>query len=93
MKCESEGKILFEFPTKRGTTAKGTDWESKEYLMETSEKYHSKMRFSVISFDGPIDKPPKIGDKIKVFFTVEAKEYKGNWYNDVKAHRIEHIIK
>ena len=91
MKCEAEGKILIELPLKRGTTSKGKDWESKEYIMETSERYGSKMKFSIISFDGPIENPPQAGDKVKVYFTVEAREYNGSWYNDVKAHQIHKL--
>lgn len=89
MKCEAEGIILVELPVKRGTTANGNDWESREYVMETSERYHSKMKFGMISFDGPIENPPKQGDKVKIYFTVTAREHNGSWYNGVKAHRIE----
>ena len=91
MKCTAEGVILQELPSKRGTTSKGKDWESREYVMETSERYHSKMKFSVVSFDGPIENPPKVEDKVRVYFTVEAREYNGSWYNDVKAHQLERL--
>ena len=45
MKCEAEGKILVELPSTGGVTRDGKDWEKREYIMETSERYHSKMRF------------------------------------------------
>ena len=44
MKCEAEGKILYEFTPVRGITKDGKDWERRDYVMETSERYHSKMR-------------------------------------------------
>ena len=91
MKCETEGKILVELPTTSGNTKNGKEWEKREFVMETNERYHSKMRFAMYSCDGPIENPPKIGDMVKVAFTVEAREYKNNWYNEVKAHRIEQI--
>lgn len=91
MKCQASGKILVELPTTQGKTAKGKEWEKKEYVMETSEHYRSKMRFSIISFDGPIENPPKVGDNVNIYFTVEAREYKGSWFNEVKAHKIEPI--
>ena len=91
MKCEAEGKILVELPSTGGVTRDGKDWEKREYIMETSERYLSKMRFSVCSFDCPVENPPKVGDKIRVNFTVEAREYKGNWYNEVRVHRTENI--
>ena len=55
MKCEAEGKILVELTSTGGVPRDGKDWEKREYIMETSERYHSKMRFSVCSFDGPVD--------------------------------------
>lgn len=84
------GKILVELPTTHGITKTGKDWEKREYIMETNERYQSKMRFSLYSWDGPIENPPKVGDKIEVSFSVEAREVKGVWYNEVKACRIEY---
>ena len=49
----------------------------------------TKMKFSLYSWDGPVDNPPKIGDKVEISFSVEAKENKGAWYNEVKAYSIE----
>lgn len=89
IQCEASGVILVELPATYGTTKSGKDWEKIDFIMETSEKYHSKLRFSMISFDGPIDDAPKVGDSIKLRFTVEAREYNGNWYNDVKAYSIQ----
>lgn len=89
MSHKASGKILVELPTTHGTTKTGKDWEKREYVMETSERYQTKMRFSVYSWDGPIENPPKIGDNIDISFVVEARDVKGAWYNEVKAYNIE----
>lgn len=89
MECKASGKILSELPSSSGTLKSGKYWEKREYIMETSERYHSKMKFSLCSFDGQIENPPKVGDCIKLYFVVEAKEYQGKWYNDVKGTRLE----
>ena len=91
MKCEAEGRILVELPSAQGTTKAGKDWQKKEFIMETSERYGSKMRFSMTSYDGEIEDAPQVGDKVRVRFTVEAREYKENWYNEVKACQVEKI--
>ena len=39
MKCEAEGRILVELPSTGGVTKDGKDWEKREYIMETSERY------------------------------------------------------
>lgn len=89
MKCEAAGRILTELPSVIGTTKSGKDWEKREYVMETSERYGTKMKFSVISFDGPVENAPEVGNNVIVKFTVEAHEFNGNWYNEVKAYQVE----
>lgn len=77
-----------ELPTTQGQTKAGKDWEKREFVMETSERYHSNMRFSMCSFDGPVVGAPSVGDMVRVRFTVEAREHNGNWYNDVRAYNV-----
>ena len=49
------------------------------------------MRFAMMSFDGPIEDAPVVGEKVRVRFTVEAREVNANWYNDIKAYQIEKL--
>lgn len=90
MAYKALGVIIAELPAAFGTTKNGKDWEKKEYVLEISDKYHTKMKFSVYSWDGPIENPPAIGDRIEVSFSVEARESKGKWFNEVKAYGIEY---
>ncbi|MCI1681422.1 MAG: DUF3127 domain-containing protein [Bacteroides sp.] len=88
---EVEGKIIAELPAKRGTLKNGKDWEKREYLLETSSMLHTRMKFSMFSFDGAIEDTPEIGERLRVKFEVEARQYKENWYNEVKAVQIERL--
>lgn len=83
------GKILADLGVSTGTTKKGTQWERRDYLIETSKWYGTKMKFAVHSFDGPIAYPLQVGQEIELTFTVEAREYKDSWFNEVKAYRID----
>lgn len=76
---EVEGKILVALPTTGGQSRNGKDWEKKEFVLETLERY-------------PVEDAPEVGDKVKVRFTIEAREVNGNWYNDVKAYQLEKLI-
>ena len=80
-----------ELPTTHGQTKKGKDWEKKGFVLETLERFPVKMRFSMMSFDGPIEDAPVVGEKVRVRFTVEAREVNDNWYNDIKAYQIEKL--
>ena len=48
------------------------------------------MKFSVYSWDGPIETLLKVGDSVEISFMVEAREVKGDWFNEVKAYNIEY---
>lgn len=93
MKCEAEGIIIVELPTIVGTTKKGKDFEKREYVLQTTDIYKKAMKFTMMSFDGAIEEPPQVGDNIKVRFTVEAKECKGKWFNEVRAYSIDKVMK
>ena len=49
------------------------------------------MKFSMISFDGPVEDAPSVDEKVRVRFTVEAREINGKWYNDVRAYQVEKL--
>lgn len=91
MQCEATGKILQALSPIMGTLKNGNDWEKREYIIETSTWYHTKMKFAMYSFDGPIENAPQVGDNVKVNFVVEARENKGAYYNEVKATHIEKL--
>lgn len=76
---------MAELPSSQGVSRAGKEWEKREYIMETSQWYHTRMKFSVYSWDGPVENPPQVGDMIELSFVVEAREAKGKWYNEVKA--------
>lgn len=90
MSYKASGVIIAVMPTAHGTTKNGKDWEKQECVLEMSDKYHTKMKFSIYSWDGPIETPLKTGDSVEISFMVEARESKGNWFNEVKVYCVEH---
>lgn len=92
MKCEAEGKIIKVLGKRVGKTAKGKEWESMDYLLEEdNDIYHYKLMFTMTSFDGPIMDEPRLGDRVKVSFTVQAREWKDKWFNGVHAHEVVRV--
>ena len=89
MTYKALGVIIAVTPTAHGTTRTGKDWEKQECVLEMSDKYHTKMKFPIYSWDGPIEDPLKTGDSVEISFMVEVREAKGNWFNEVKAYNIE----
>lgn len=90
MAYKASGTIIQVMPIVNGITKNGKDWEKQECVLELSDKYHTKMKFSIYSWDGPIEQPMKTGDEVEISFMVEARESKGNWFNEVKAYSVEY---
>ena len=91
MNFETTGRIIVELPPTMGVTRTGKDWERRDFILETLEQHPKKIRFSMLSFDGSIEGAPRIEDRVRVRFIIEARENNGNWYNDVKAYQVEVI--
>ena len=44
---EIEGKIIVVLPAREGVSARGTQWKSQDYVIETHEAYPKKCCFNV----------------------------------------------
>lgn len=88
MRCEVEGVIIVALPVVNGITSKGDEFEKREFVLQRDDWYKKKMKFSMISFGGPMEDYPEVGDSVSVKFTVEAMESKGRWFNEVRAYNI-----
>lgn len=89
MRCKATGVITVALPTTRGNGKTGNDWERKEYVMKVEDIDRRSLKFSMISYDGPILDPPVVGDRVTIGFSIEASENKGRWFNDVKAYNVQ----
>ena len=89
MIIEARGRILRELSRKEGSTRKGKDYECREYLLEEQGINRRKLKFQIISYDGPIDQPLQEGWDVTIRCTVEAREYNGKWYNNIEAYSVQ----
>lgn len=84
---EVEVRIYTVLPAVEGVSQKtGNPWKNQEFIAETLDKQSRKICFKVSGVDKierlGINKL-KTGDKKKVFFSVDAREYQGRWYNEI----------
>ena len=87
------GKIIAISPAREGTSAKG-EWKSQDYVVEYSEngKYPRKMMFSVLGAE-KIDRfNIQVGQCVDVLFEVDARQWNGRWFNDIKAYDVRPVI-
>ena len=86
------GKAIKSLPTRTGVSQRtGEQWQLQEYLIETQEQYPKFVCFEVFGADKIKEFNIHKNDIIKVYFNVESREYKGNWYTHIRAWKIEHI--
>lgn len=91
---ETTGKIISLLDTKYGKTKSGKDYERRDYLLEIGggTEYVHQIKFSMASFDGPIQNPIEVGQQVKVGLKIAASQFNGKWYNDINLVQWEPIV-
>ena len=87
---ELTGKIIAEFNERGGVSNRtGNEWKAKSYVLEVPGEFPRKMVFDVFGVDRLQAFNIQIGELLTVHFDIDAHEYNGRWFNDVRAFRIE----
>lgn len=81
------GKIITALPERSGTSARGTQWRSVTYVLETQEQYPKKLAFDVVN-DRIELLNIQIGEVLTVQFDINAREYNGKYFNSVQAWNV-----
>ena len=86
---EVSGMIIAVLPLRTGESARGP-WKSQDYVIEYYEdnsQYSNKLMFNV--FGDNVDRfAIQQGQQYTVSFNINAREYNGRWYNDLRAWRV-----
>jgi len=86
---EITGKIIAVLPERGGISKTGNEWKMQEYVLETHEQYPRKMCFNVFGADKIAQFNIQAGEEMTVSFDINAREYNGRWYNDIRAWKVE----
>ena len=85
-----QGKVIAVLPAREGTSARGR-WKSQEYVIETHDQYPKKMVFNVFGADRIDQFAIKAGEEVMVSFDIDAHEYNGRWFNNIRAWNIQRV--
>lgn len=88
---EIEGKIIAVMPAREGTSQRGTQWKSQDYVIETMEQYPKKCCFNVFGSDKIQLFNIQTGENLRVSFDIDAHEYQGRWFNSIRAWKVERV--
>lgn len=93
MYTQTTGKIVALLDQRYGKTKSGKDFETREYLIELDggTQYVHSVKFTMSSFDGPIQNPIYVGDTVKVGLKTVAHQFNGKWYNDTSLVQWEKL--
>ena len=89
---EITGKIIAVLPERGGVSKTGNEWKMQEYVLETHEQYPRKMCFNVFGADKIAQFNIQAGDELTVSFDINAREYNGRWYNDIRAWKVDRNV-
>src|SRR5690606_3526605 len=84
---EINGKIVQVLEELSGTGRNGI-WKKRDYIVETKGQYPKNVCVTV--WGDKIDQfAMQAGDEVNLGIEIESREYKGRWYTDVKAWKVE----
>jgi len=87
---ELQGRVIVVMEPREGTSARGP-WKSQQYVIETHDQYPKKMVFDIFGADRIDQFAIKAGEEIIVSFDVDAHEYNGRWFNNIRAWNIQRL--
>ena len=92
MALELECKILNKLTVINGSSARGP-WAKQDFIVEyQGGQYAEKACLQVFGNDRVKELENfQVGDKVKVSLKIQAREYNGKWYNDIRVWKITRI--
>lgn len=89
-KMEISGKIIWASEPRSGVSQRtGSAWKSQDFVIETHEQYPKRCVFGVFGEDRLKEFNINVGDELTVSFDIDAHEYQGRWFNNLRAWRVQ----
>ena len=87
---QEHGKIICALQPREGVSQRtGEMWKSQSFVMEIDGRYTRRVMFSLFGADVIQRANLQIGQYITMSGEVEAHEYQGRWYNEIRAYDIQ----
>ena len=86
---ELTGKIIAVLQARSGVSQRtGNSWMTQEYVMEVPGQYPRHMVFNIFGEDRIKQFNIQVGEDVTVSFDIDAREFNGRWYNDIRAYNV-----
>lgn len=89
------GIIKEILPTETGTSKAGKEWKKLNFVLNTGDKFNPDICFQIFGSEkcDNFVKYNKVGDEVRVSFNVYSREWKGKYFHNIDAWRVEIIAK
>lgn len=86
------GKVIAIMEARSGVSSRtGNNWMTQEYVIEVPGQYPRKMLFNIFGEDRIKQFNIQPGEEITVQFDIDAREYNGRWFNDIRAWQVVRV--
>ena len=83
------GKVIAIMEARGGVSQRtGNPWMTQEYVIEVPGTYPRKMVFNIFGEDRIKQFNIQMGEDLTVSFDIDAHEFNGRWFNDIRAFNI-----
>lgn len=88
-----QGNIVKVFEPRSGTSSSGKQWSSLDFVVEMPGQYTRRVVLNIFGEDRIKTLAPKEGEvNVVVDFDIDAHEYNGRFYNEIKAWNITRTV-
>ena len=89
---EITGKLIQAMPTRSGVSQRtGNPWASREYILEIPGQFVRHFAFTVFGEDRLKQFNLRKDEEVTVKFDIDAHEYNGRWFNEVRAYDVVRV--
>ena len=86
---ELTGKVIAVMEARSGTSARtGNAWMTQEYVIEIPGQFPKRCAFSIFGEDRIKQFNIQNGEDITIQFDIDARQYNGRWFNDIRAYNV-----
>ena len=86
---ELTGRIIAVMDPRSGVSARtGNSWMTQEYVLEVPGQYPKRCVFNIFGEDRIKQFAIQNGEDLTIQFDIDAREYNGRWYNDIRAYNV-----
>ena len=83
------GRIIAVMPAQSGVSSRtGNSWMSQDYVIEVPGQYPKRCVFRLFGEDRIKQFNIQLNEDVTVQFDIDAHEYQGRWFNDIRAFNI-----